>query len=181
MEKFTKLLESNEHDGILIIVDVQKEFEKFIQSNLVDELNKYAQTFGSVYQIWDSNKAEKPSYKFPNEKGTYVKKYGTTFSKDLEKVRDDLKQNYTKEGDKFKFPDIDSYIVRVKNNHGWFYVPEDLADLFKSLKGKKVVCVGGADDECLKDVFEALESFGVYPTYNKKYIYSAQTSNQDSI
>lgn len=200
MKKFSKILEQQEqHDNILIIVDVQKEFEKFIQNNLVDELNKYAQTFSEVYQIWDSNKATKPSYTFPNEKAQYVKKYGTTFSRDLEKVRDQLKQTYTKEGDKFKFKDIDSYIVRVNNNHGFFYVPEDMSDFFKTLKGKKVVVVGGAgptdetfyktknnknntdNGECLKDVFEALESFGVFPQYNKKYIYSARTSNQETI
>lgn len=181
MKKFSKILETTENDNILIICDVQKEFQKFIQSNLVDELSKYAQTFHTVYQIWDSNKADNPSYKFPNEKGTYVKKYGTTFSNDLEKVRDKLKQNYTKEGDKFKFNDIDSYIVRVKNNHGWFYVPEDIANLFKSLKGKKVMLVGGAMEECAKDIYEAMESFGVYPIYNKKYTYSSKTSNQDII
>lgn len=182
MKKFSIILEQEaQHDGILIIVDVQQEFDKFIQGNLVEELNKYAQTFPTVYQIWDSNKAESPSYKFPNEKGTYVKKYGTTFSKDLEEVRDKLKQTYTKEGDRFKFPDLDSYLVAVKNNHGFFYVPEEMSDFFKTLKDKKVVVVGGADNECLKDVYEALGSFGVYPIYNKKYIYSAATSQKDIV
>ncbi|MCK9446140.1 hypothetical protein M0Q50_04520 [bacterium] len=182
MKKFSKILEQQEqHDNILIIVDVQKEFEEFIQNNLVDELNKYAQTFSEVYQIWDSNKASKPSYTFPNEKAQYVKKYGTTFSRDLEKVRDKLKQNYTKEGDLFRFSGMDSYIVRVKNNHGFFYIPEDMANFFKTIKGKKVIVVGGAFGECIKDVFEALESFGVFPQYNKKYIYSAKTSNSDTI
>ena len=198
MKKFSKILEQQEqHDGILIIVDVQKEFEKFIQNNLVDELNKYAQSFPNVYQIWDSNTAEKPSYTFPNEKAQYVKKYGTTFSRDLEKVRDKLKQNYTKEGDLFHFSGMDSYIVSVKNNHGFFYIPEALANFFKTIKGKKVIVVGGAgptndnfyqstdnqldNGECLKDVFEALESFGVFPQYNKKYIYNAKTSQQNTI
>jgi len=181
MIKFSMLKENNTNDNILIIVDVQQEFSKFIQSDLVDELMKYATGFGTVYQIWDSNKAEKPTYTFPNQAGCFVKKYGTTFSKELLNITKDLAQTPTKEGDRFKFKGVDSYVVRVKNNHGWFYIPEEMSDLFKTLKGRQVTVVGGADTECLKDVFEALESFGASPTYNRKYIYSAKTTQNDKV
>jgi len=184
MKTFTTLVnEKKDHDGMLMVVDVQKEFEKFIPQNFVKMLIKYCDNFHTVYQIWDSNDAKKPSYTFPNQKQAVIKKFGTKFSDDLEETVEKLNKKYpnAKEGDVFEFDDINSYVVRVKNNHSWFYVPEKMAQLFKSLKGKKVIVVGGADNECLQDVFEAMESFGIKPEYNKKYIYSAKTSNQQII
>ena len=181
MKKFTKLIiEKNNSEGFLMVVDVQKEFEKFIPQKFVEQLLKYCKNFHTVYQIWDSNDAKKPSYTFPNQKQAIIKKFGTKFSDDLEDTVAQLNKKYpkAKEGDVFEFDDINSYVVRVKNNHGWFYVPEKMAQLFNSLKGKKVIVVGGADNECLQDVYEAMESFGIKPEYNKKFVYSAKTSNQ---
>ena len=141
-----------------------------------------------------SNKATKPSWKFPNEKGTYEKKYGTT-AKDILDVdgddrtgaiknivaRLDKKYPNAKEGQTFKMKDKEAYIVRVKNNHKFFYSNEALTQLFKSLKGKKVVVIGGADNECLEDVYESMESFGVNPIYNHEFIYSAKTNHNQQV
>lgn len=186
--KFTEYLQEQagaltDHDNILVVVDVQKEFAEFIPQGYVEKLCTYCQEFPIVYQIYDTNKAQAQSWVFPNEKGAYVKKYGTTFSKELVKLTQELQQKYpqAKEGDKFKFQDVNSVIVRVKNNHGWFYINEALVKLFKSLRGKNVIVVGGADNECLEDVFEGLESFGVLPKYNHDHIYSAKTSNQQQV
>jgi len=182
MKKYLEFINENKNNDILIIVDVQKEFEKFIQNNLVDELFKYCKNFNSVYQIWDSNKANKPSYKFPNEKGVFEKKYGTSFSKDLKKIGYQLlKSKNPENGDKFEFKDIDASIVRVENNHGWFFVNSKLSDLFESLKDKNVILVGGADGECLTDVFESLKSYGVNVNYNHDFIYSAKTNKNQTI
>lgn len=180
MRRFSTIYEATGNET-LVIVDVQGEFGKFIQGNLVEELFKFASGFGDVYQVWDSNKASGATYTFPNQKGCYVKKYGTTFSRDLQAVTKQIGSAPVKEGERFKFKDIDSYIVRVKNNHGWFYIPEELAGLFKSLSGKTVVLVGGADGECLKDVFEAMESFGISVRYEPRYIYSAKTRSNDKV
>ena len=65
---------------VLVIVDVQKDFDKFIQHDLVDELYEYAKKFKQVYQIWDTNDATKPTYKFPNQVGCYSKRYGSKYS-----------------------------------------------------------------------------------------------------
>ena len=184
--KFTEYLNEqniNQHDGILIIVDFQKEFSQFIPVGMYEKLSEYCKNFNTVYQIWDSNKASSPSYTFPNQSGAYVKKYGTTFSDELKKITKNLEQKYpnAKEGDKFIFKDTKSVIIRVKNNHKWFYINEELSDLFRTLYGKKVIVTGGADNECLTDLYEGLESFGVKPIYNHEYIYSAETSNQQKV
>jgi hypothetical protein len=195
--KHLKLFEEfilNENDGILIVVDVQKEFEKFIPQGYVQKLNEYCKSFNTVYQIWDSNKATKPSWKFANEKNAYEKKYGTT-AKDIldvdgndrtgsiKNIAERLSEKYTnaKEGEKFKLKDRESYVVRVVNNHKWFYCNEGLTELFNTLKGKKVVVVGGADNECLEDVYESMEAFGVKPIYNHEFIYSAKTNHSQQV
>lgn len=179
MKTFSQHIKESTDNGILVVVDVQKEFEKFIPQGYVDQLINYAKNFHTVYQIWDSNKAKSPSYTFPNQKSVIIKKFGTKFSDELEDTVAKLNQKHpnAKEGDIFEFDDVNSFVVRIKNNHSWFYVPEKMAELFKSLKGKSVIVVGGANDECLKDVYEAMESFGIKPKYDHRYIYSAKTNN----
>ena len=41
------------------------------------------------------------------------------------------------------------------------------------MKGKNIEIVGGADSECLDDVFTTAESLGVLIKRNHKYIWSA--------
>ncbi|MCK9477015.1 MAG: hypothetical protein M0R46_13905 [Candidatus Muirbacterium halophilum] len=183
MKKYTEFIKENKGDGILMVVDVQTEFGDFIPKGFVDQLIEYCKNYHTVYQIWDSNEGQKkPSYTFPNEKLAVVKKFGTKFSDELEETVKKLNEKYpdAKEGDIFEFDDVNSYVVRVKNNHAWFYVPEKMAQLFSSLKGKSVVVVGGAFGECLSDVFVAMESFGIKVKYDKRYIYSAKTNDDQN-
>ena len=191
--KFTDYLKESanisNHDGILVIVDVQKEFSKFQPKNFVNNIFKYCKEFPvddsvvpakGVYQIWDANKAQNFSYNFPNTVLTIKKNYGTKFDGNIEKISNNLMNKYpnAKEGQTFKLNDENAYIVRVKNNHKWFYVNEDLYNLYLKLKGKSVVLVGGAGKECILDVYESMESFGIKPIYNHDYIYDAQNNDQ---
>jgi uncharacterized FlaG/YvyC family protein len=179
--KFLEYLKEQQNTpDIMVVCDVQKEFSEFINTGFVDALLDYCKGFNTVYQIWDSNKAKAPSYTFPNQKLAIVKKYGTKFSEELEETVEKLNAKYpnAKEGDIFEFDDINSYVIKITNNHGWFYIPEKMAELFNSLKGKNVILVGGAWTECIQDVFEAMEAFGIKVQYDKRYIYSAKTSNK---
>ena len=187
-----------ENDGMLFVVDVQIEFKKFIPKNFVSNLKGYCKTFNSVYQVWDSNKTDSPSYKFPNqildiEKQFGVKKYYKDLDGGIEEwfntIFDDkvsnsiiklLKDKNITEGDKFKLKDKNEYLVYIDNDHSWFYVNSDMYQTFKKLKGKSVVIVGGADNECLEDVYISCKSFGLKPIYNHEYIYSAETSNKET-
>lgn len=192
-------------DGILIIVDVQTAFNKFMPNNYIQNLFKYCETGNNggafdVYQIWDSNRSTKPSYTFPNQKGAYEKKFGikkyysiknpdgtpkfangffdwinVVFEPDVAKQINDISaKNALVEGNSFKMKD-GGYLVYIGNNHKWFFVNAKLCELFTSLKGKNVVIVGGAANECLKDVFISAKSFGIIPTYNDTHIYSVKT------
>jgi len=190
------------HDGILLIVDVQSDFKKFFPTDpngYLKKLDKYCEEFPNekelkgVYQIWDSNRGSKPTYKFKNQRELVEKKFGVRKfyskykggfdewthhifdEKTLEQFQS--RKNKFKEGDAFKVKDKKEFLVYIGNTHKWFYVNDELVELFQKLRGKKVVVCGGADGECLEDVFIALKSFNVKPIYNHKYIYSAETGN----
>jgi hypothetical protein len=164
------------HDGILLIVDVQKEFGDYIPDNMVKELFEYCKEFKDVYQIWDSHNTTAPTFKFPNQKLSINKKFGKKFlEKDIQGKLEKLK-NGSIEGEQIQI-DSDDIFVRVKNNHDWFFINDELLKLFNSLKGKNVIMAGGADFECLKDIFIACKSMGIKALLNHKYIYSAETKN----
>ena len=191
-----------DHDGILLIVDVQSNFKKYFPTDpngYLKKLDKYCEEFTDdnglkgVYQIWDSNRGSKPTYKFKNQKDLLEKKFGVKkfyskykggFKEWIYYIFDDktmeqfnAKNNKFKEGDAFKIKDKNEFLIYIGNNHKWFYVNSELVDLFKKLKNKKVIVVGGAESECLEDVYIALKSFNVNPVYNHQYIYSAETGN----
>jgi hypothetical protein len=166
---------------VLVIVDVQKEFEDFIQHDLVAELSIYAEEFDKVYQIWDSHKATGPTHSFPNQVKTVEKLFGKNhFSDDVKEFTKEA-ENSTEEGKLFKLSNENGYLVRVDNNHDWFYVNPEITNMLLEIKNDNITLVGGADGECLEDVKVAMESFDLDVTMNDKYIYSAKTSNDDSI
>lgn len=182
------------HDDILFVVDVQSEFEEFIPKNFVKKLNKYCKEFENVYQIWDSNKSKKPTYKFPNqieaiEKQFGVKKYYKKLDggmrewfynifgeQDGENIFKKFKSKKIKEGDKFKLKDKNEYLVYIDNDHNWFYVNNKFLNILKKLKGKSIIITGGAGGECIKDIDVSAKSFGLYPIYNHEYVYDATYS-----
>lgn len=193
------------HDDILIIIDVQSNFKKYFPNgpnSYLEKLDKYCEEFSlgktdlsGVYQIWDSNNGSKPTYKFKNQKDLLEKKYGVKkfytkheggFNGWIKTIFDDKtmeqfksKKNRFKEGDAFKVKDKDEFLIYIGNNHKWFYVNEELVHFFKKIRNKKVIVCGGADSECLEDVYISLKSFNVKPIKNHQYIYNASTGVGD--
>jgi hypothetical protein len=186
---FTKYLNESfnlsDNDGILIVVDVQKQFDEFTPKNFEDNIIEYCKDFPidnngkGVYQIWDANKAQNYTYNFPNTVKVIKKNYGTKFDNKIKDIVKKLEMNYpdAKEGDKFKLNNKNAYLIRINNNHKWFYVNEELYNLYLRLKGLTVILVGGADRECLTDIYISMKSFGIKPIYNHDYIYSAETND----
>jgi hypothetical protein len=187
-------------DGILLIVDVQSDFKKYFPTSpnsFLKKIDKYCEEFPKegdlkgVYQIWDSNRGSKPTYKFKNQRDLIEKKFGVKkfyskykggFNEWIYYIFDEdtlnqfqSRKNKFKEGDAFKIKDKNEFLIFIGNNHKWFYVNEELVDLFKKLRNKKVIVVGGASEECILDIYTALKSFNVEPVYNHQYIYSAET------
>jgi hypothetical protein len=197
---FLKTFENYNIENTLIIVDVQKSFKKFFSEMYLNELKKYCHNFQNVYQIWDNHhhgknvdkdylyddKPEIPIdgdlYHFPNQKELIEKRYNYDVDADFyKKILD--KEVYNEisekeEGGELKKGDIfptkeGTIITYIGNNHVWFHCPVKLYQLLKSLKGKEVVIVGGADSECLEDVVTTAEKIGVLIKRNHKFIYSA--------
>jgi hypothetical protein len=196
---YLKLFESFQNE-VLLIVDVQKSFRKFFTEMYVNELKKYCENFIEVHQIWDNHVDgknvdkdylfdENPDipvhndlYNFPNQKDIIEKRYNydvdVDFYKDVldKKTYKDIKSkedsNSLKRGDLFETKE-GTAIVYIGNNHKWFQIPKKLFELFKKLGDKKVTIVGGADSECLSDVFIAAESMGVNIKRDWRYIWTA--------
>ena len=184
----------------LIIVDVQKSFKKFFSEMYLNELKKYCNNFQNVYQIWDNHvdgkKVDKDYlyddepeipihddlYHFPNQKDLIEKRYNYDVDADFYKkiLNKEVYQDISDKEDKKElnkgdiFPTKEGTIITyIGNNHVWFHVPIKLYELLKSLKGKEVTIVGGADSECLEDIVTTAEKLGVKIKRDYKYIYTA--------
>jgi len=198
--KWIKAFENFNQSDTLIIVDVQKSFRKYFTEMYVNELSKHCQNFKNVYLIWDNhhegkhvdkeylydNDPEIPIsdefYNFPNLKDRIEKRYNydvdakfykNILDKDIyNKISDLEDKKKLKKGDIFPTKE-GTVIVYIGNNHTWFHVSKKLYDILKSLKGKSVEIVGGADSECLEDIFVSATSMGVNINRNWKFIWSA--------
>lgn len=185
---------------VLLIVDVQKSYKKFFTEMYLHELKKYCQNFGNVYQLWDNHIDgknvgddylfdENPTipihndlYQFPNQTDLIEKRYrydvDVDFFKDKmnKKTFDVLKSKEEngeiKVGDHFEVKD-GIHLIFVGNNHRWFECPKKLWNLLEKLKSKSVTIVGGADNECLEDIYILCESMGIDIKRNWRYIWSA--------
>jgi hypothetical protein len=194
-----KLFENFQNE-VLLIVDVQKSFRKFFTEMYIHELKKYCEKFEDVYQIWDNHVDgkgvdkdylfdENPDipvhndlYNFPNQKDIIEKRYNydvdVNFYKKVldKKTYDEIsskeKNKTLKRGDLFKTKE-GTVLVYIGNNHKWFHMPKKLYLLFEKLKNKSVTVVGGADSECLSDVFISAESMGINIKRDWSYIWTA--------
>ena len=195
-----KTFENHNTDTTLLVVDVQKSFKRFFSEMYVNELNKYCQNFQNVYQIFDNHVDgknvdkdylydENPDipvngdlYTFPNQKLLVEKRYtyqvNCEFFKKIldDKIYKDIskkeKKGLLKAGELFRTSE-GTAIVYIGNNHKWMHLGKKLLNLLESLKGKSVTIVGGADNECLQDIYMSAVSLGVNIKRDWKYIYSA--------
>ena len=188
IKEFEKIFEKkSKNDGTdLIIVDVQDAFLKFFGELYIEKLDEYCEEFKRVYQIWDNTESDKPDYIFKNQMKTYEKTYGGELNINdvehyfTEPMWDAVKQkleNIPDSGDLFETK-YNDYWIYVGGKHLWFFCSKELSTFFKLLKKqeRKIILVGGAQYECLEDIYVALQSFGVNVTYNNDLIYSASGS-----
>ena len=175
-------------DGHLVVVDVQKEFEKWMKPGFIQSVHEYARKFPNVYQVWDANRTTRPSEKFENEKQSAPKRYGYDLSeKDIPNHFDDPVQGELKGDFKSRsFKDAQdrrkAYATRngdlllfVGKSHQFFMAEKELMKLmeyFKSLKDGVTLC-GGADGECLADVEALLDHYGIPYELNRDYVYKS--------
>ena len=197
---YIKKFESFHGDSILIIVDVQKSFKKFFSEMYLNELNKYCKHFNTVYQIFDNHvdgknvdkdylyddEPEIPIhddlYHFPNQKDIIEKRYNYDVDADFykkildkevyDKISDMEESKSLKKGDIFPTKE-GTFIVYVGNKHKWHHLSKKLYELLLILKNKTVTIVGGADGECLEDIYTSALSLGVNIKRDHRYIWSA--------
>jgi len=194
-----KLFE-NFKDEILIIVDTQKSFRKFFTEMYLNELKKYCKNFSSVYQLWDNHVdgkeveddylyQDKPTipihddlYNFPNQKDIIEKRYRYNvnvefFKEKMSKetydlLKDKESKGEIKVGDVYEIED-GLHLIFVGNNHKWFECPKKLWNLLEKIKSRPITIVGGADDECLQDIYILCKALGIDIKRNWRFIWSA--------
>lgn len=195
-----KAFEGFNNESSLIIVDVQKSFRKFFTEMYINQLVKYCNNFESVYQIFDNHVDGKnvdkdylyddnpdlpvngDLYGFPNQKELIEKRYNYDVDVDFYKkildeetyrrIKNKEDKGILKKGEMYNTNE-GTVIIYIGNNHNWIHLGKRLIKLLKSLSGKQATIVGGADGECLEDIFVAAESFGVIIKRDHRYIYSA--------
>ncbi len=179
---------------VLLIVDIQKTFEKFFTPNYIKEVSKYCKEFSEVYQIWDNHNINNsvdylydknpktPNsnlfWKFPNQVDVIEKRYNYNVSLKFYRpiIDKDIYQKMI--GKKLSTGEIiptteGTIIVYVGNNHKFFHIPKKLYNVFSNLNSKQVTIIGGSDSECLQDIFTAGVSMGLKIQRNEEYIYTS--------
>lgn len=180
------LFESFNND-CLIIVDVQKPFEKWWIKNgnpdLVNQINNFCKHFSEVYQIWDDHECDKPSYVFNNEvfalKKTFgvgnpdgeIYDYSEYFDGDTLNDVYELMDSKVLEPMIFKRKD-GNYAVLVNGSHKWFLPSKEFVDFLSNIN-KNIILVGGAEGECLKDIEVLLQLLNKKFYVNREYTYNA--------
>ena len=198
--EYIKLFDNFFNDRVLIIVDVQKSFKDYFTDNYLKELNHYCNEFNVVYQIFDnhvdgvpydkdflykkSHEVENTEdlYKFPNQVDIIEKRYNYGVDAEYYKnilsidTYNQIKSKKLKRGDFFKTTE-GTIIVYIGNNHNWMHLPKKLYDVFNGLRGKEIVMVGGAENECLEDLIVSAKAIGLKILKNERFIYSAKKCN----
>lgn len=184
LKTYRKIFEEKESTVDLVIVDVQPKFKKFITNTYLLELKDYAEKFQRVFQIYDVIDGEDNPYYFPNQIEAYEKAYGGELLQDdiyyyfnnphvIEELENKFENNSFQPGDKYQMSGGD-YFIYVGDQHEWFICSEELCILFENFakQKRKITLVGGAQNECLSDIYISMIAFDVDVTINSQYVYS---------
>lgn len=166
----------------IVICDVQETFHKFFGDEYLEKLKEYCEDYKRVFQIWDDKSTDKPDYDFPNQVGTYSKSYGKElcvddvklyFPESMWQTVFDRLESVPDRGDMFETLQGDTFVF-VDSKHKWFMCPKTLMTLFKSIKTQErhVILVGGAEHECIEDIYVTMQALDVNVEYNPEYVYS---------
>lgn len=187
-EEYNAAHGENGSPDCLLIVDVQKEFEKWMRDGFISELREFASSVPHVYQIWDANRTDGPSDAFPNQRGEHPKRYGYNLKREEirqhfdQPVQNELYSDF--ENDNFKASNSarKTYVARsgdilffVGSGHKFFMAEPGLCDFVKKIgkEHKKIMLCGGANSECLADVEAMLDAFGIPYERVERFIYGS--------
>ncbi|MNC09416.1 hypothetical protein D3C75_570390 [compost metagenome] len=162
-----------------MIVDVQREFIKFINQNLLNNIKNYIEEnkWANIVVLVDENKETCTIPEWMSNSSTKIvhKKYTTT--KD-ESIYNDIELGEAEKVDDGFIYDDGKVVVDTDNAHDNFVIPKELQEISKLLTD--VVLIGGAAGECLEDVEEALKYLKVKVEINKTFTYSAKDKYEDT-
>lgn len=180
-EEYLKEQKASEKSGALLIVDVQESFDKFMTEDYVKAVFEFCEDFDRVYQVWDSINQNESTWTFPNQYNDCSKEYGALELEHFEEFFNnvDIERHKTifknpSKGDKMYCKDGSVWLY-VGEQHTWFLLKKDLEYFLRSIKefDNTPTMIGGADNECFRDLVVACEHVGLSPKLDYRYIYSA--------
>jgi hypothetical protein len=195
LEKFSNKYKPK---NILLICDVQKSFNKFFTPDYVSGLDSYCNDFHEVYQLWDNHvdgkripsnylyKRNHPEasehedlYQFNKQTKLIEKRYNyrvdaTFYSKILDyDTLNKIKSIDLKPGIMFDTTK-NTKICFIGNNHRWFHCPVKLYETLLDIKQDNITLCGGAEFECLHDIYVLGKALGLNIKKNRNHIYDAK-------
>jgi len=171
-----KRLKKVAFNSTLVVVDVQKDFSNFFTEEYLESLESYVSQFPRVIVVVDDNSGDTDIPYFLKNCATDVlyKSYGGFEQEYIEELMEDGEIEIIKEDEVYKYGEN---LIVPGNVHENFLVPSDMVAVFKELQ--QVTIVGGADQECLDDVENALQHLNVEVKRNNNLIYSFSNKNEN--
>lgn len=167
---------------ILVVCDIQENFMDFINEDLFNRMKDYVSNgeWEQVITIVDTNTDEAliPDWLHGVTTTLLTKRYGHWHSGE-EMAEMGLEYEELADGTFLELDTKDLYIP-VSGTHEWFAIPDDFRRFFLAMQGQEVALIGGAENECLQDTYDALEYLGVTSYIESDCCFSASTRHNDT-
>jgi hypothetical protein len=172
------------NDRVLMVVDIQEEFQKCISNEYLKDVRKYVRTgkWDKIIIVVDINndKAYIPRWLDRCADNLITKRFGGDLGYLKELILEE-EMIVEKEDISWRSTYNHHLTIAINNGHETFEVPKELENISNQLKNKKVTLIGGCEGECLQDIYETLLYFEVKPKINEKYTYSGHDFNKGNI
>lgn len=156
-----KRLIKKSKNNVLVVVDIQKEFAHTFDEEYLNKVeNIINENWDKIIVVVDINmgSVEIPEFLYNKADTILEKNYGGFDQDFIEEMIEDGEIKVIEEDELYKYVDDERLIVPGLT-HENFLVPEDMVTIFKELQD--VTIIGGADQECLDDIENALEYLDV--------------------
>ncbi len=172
-------VKQSESSKVLVVCDVQLEFMFCIPEEYISKLKREVLSgkWNEIVVIVDENSGDPHIPMWLYEASTLIlkKSYGSYGLTEMDDFVEDGSFRIEKEGESW-INEFEQLVIKVDGCHETFHVPDDMIDYFKTLKS--VTLVGGAEDECLQDIYDALLYFDVDAEINDDLTYGGYFRNQ---
>ncbi len=159
---------------VLLIIDIQEEFNKCINfdcGSFLQYLNKCSER-GTEFHIVYDQLGDEPEMFRSMGSVYYAKSYGADpYEGVIDKYTDEKIDASEMEEDTLYFDPNAGLDIFWSSGHEFQHVYPDMEELIQNIKGKQISVVGGASNECFRDMIHWLDLNGVKYNILWKFVY----------